>query len=1707
MPPPPTEGEKDMNDKSKNNKKTDGGKEDSSVKEEEKQLKICDFNNFKMTETFKEYTTTTGNESRAYMRAPNPTRDKLLETVAILDNGELQYTTYPTYDGCVTMEPVCETQRETILMCAEKILRKEQGIDNEMALFISKTFSISYPEEKTKAKLATVIGDSLYVFDWIIARDQWTNVKQQILTWIPINLKSPQADKHSRKWMIRKRWQDYSRAEKETFRMNRLSLQISHFWIALGKKSNDKISMQYKIMKDSFVNIVPSILRRVNPDINTNRWDVATQLRCETTEKIEDVQTEMLNSLDKKPSRYDNNQISTSLFQRMIGNKYIGPIKEREREMVLSPSITNEDVRKGILDCHSYAIKTSLSEDYKNELKKVFKILSNTFEANSEITEILEGISVATKSYHLIGYLSNADMWFRYGYKRKQGTLKSKAIKPRWKPLSYKFGTKNNPGKTPMLTDIDTEKIEELCKDITGHSSNSINPRYMAIGIKYGAGYRIIKGQIYDILTYSQIDNIDILKETDHEKEHQEIRMLQELFEISNVKSAETTNQNASNEGNNKIYLSQWEADDKEERKSNKDSTNDNVQTANKNEESTTNNVQENSVSNDQQTDDNVTIKNNENEHIYKQIELSEEMIENAQNTIELDNSYEQNTNMITANNESIISVSETQQIEGYEEELESEREPDESQEQSQDNMQREIITSDSLFFTINIIRAQSIAPEAYGVPRVREIVVRRTKSSNEPKLINKFTLANNKQNDNNQEIEHIKIKPKNGGKVIEIDLRQKKAEKPKNNKDNKKVGQNEKFQKKKVNENSQMNNRNNVNKSKTIEKRLEEKTKILNQVSNSNENRKKQIEKNVEKKKQAEQPKKTNENEKQLSNDIIADVLENERKRQQMTITKTIIPKRITKKMMEKLIKNMIGTSSSPKAKTKYWLNIGKTLEIKSTQFLKTAQKQLPESIKTQRVQRSFEKGNIGKAFEFLIEGETDQVIPKEEELNVLFPDDKSYNFEPREKSPPFMVKDEHIDNSLKTLKNGKGVGWSGLSSEHIKQLITDDRLRDMLKSTVQGIINSPEQAPNKLYTSRLICIKKKPKGIRPICVEEILIKIVNKIVNTSITPHILENIDEAQTCLNGSNAQMNAVEKLKSHIECKDKNKYLTQIDMTNAFGRVRHKIIIKELRKIKEIRRLADYIEVFLKRARIKYEDENGKIKKRKIIRGVPQGDPLSMGLFALALNRVIRKMKKEISEDIEYDIVAYADDIILITDSKESMQTLMEIFIKEANKIGLIMNEEKTKRYKTRGQDDDEYISLDSTAMEYLGIPLSNDNNKIIEFVKEFLETIYTCADKLWNCKNLSIQARYHIYQVCILSKVIYMFRGVDVGNNILSFSNKLETLYDDIFKLPKDIMRLPVTLGGMGLLYLDDIRQISRLSYLVECGKMEIPPSLKKYMTENIKNEDGEMQHKITKAYFKKKREHYISQNQTADTQLLLMLDDRQTQTAHTLIVSPPTNKTQAMDDITFRLFVALRYHMDITKNSGLRCEKCNEDATLWHLLRCRIEQMKVLIWTHNKIKRIIGSAIKRNKNVTNVDYERPGSNSGKTNHIPDIVVALIDGSEHLLDITIENKFTQEKKCGYEPTNGEELKKRQYKGSEEEIYPIVFDNSGRVNNKSLEYLKTMGVTKGIIKYIQTVIVKSNEYALQNISEKIISANEEKLKIQGIQLDETVVAENL
>lgn len=244
----------------------------------------------------------------------------------------------------------------------------------------------------------------------------------------------------------------------------------------------------------------------------------------------------------------------------------------------------------------------------------------------------------------------------------------------------------------------------------------------------------------------------------------------------------------------------------------------------------------------------------------------------------------------------------------------------------------------------------------------------------------------------------------------------------------------------------------------------------------------------------------------------------------------------------------------------------------------------------------------------------------------------------------------------------------------------------------------------------------------------------------------------------------------------------------------------------------------------------------------------------------------------------------------------------------------------------------YKTLKENAMEYLGIPLSQNRNRMEELVGKYLEDIYNEAKALWNTRGLSLQAKFHMYQTCILSKVIYLFRGTDIQMDVREILDKIEILYKDIIGIPGEIMRLPVLLGGLGLLYLDDIRQVSRLSHLIESGKKNIPQRLRNYIEQKEEYKEGEVQHIVAKGYYKMRREEYVTKNKDLDKEIVWLLDDRQTESAHTVISSYPTNGTQVLNDIEFRIFIALRYHKDIISHTELTCSKCGKkDKTLWHI--------------------------------------------------------------------------------------------------------------------------------------------------------------------------------
>lgn len=131
-------------------------------------------------------------------------------------------------------------------------------------------------------------------------------------------------------------------------------------------------------------------------------------------------------------------------------------------------------------------------------------------------------------------------------------------------------------------------------------------------------------------------------------------------------------------------------------------------------------------------------------------------------------------------------------------------------------------------------------------------------------------------------------------------------------------------------------------------------------------------------------------------------------------------------------------------------------------------------------------------------------------------------------------------------------------------------------------------------------------------------------------------------------------------------------------------------------------------------------NGQLSKTfEVKTGLKQGDCLSPILFHIILERAIRKVTAmNIGVDIgkKVNILAYADDIILMSDSEEGLKTLVRTLIEETTPVGLIMNVQKTKYMHFTRNDDDQLGSfeIDGERFEkvenfkYLGANIDSKN---------------------------------------------------------------------------------------------------------------------------------------------------------------------------------------------------------------------------------------------------------------------------------------------------------------------------------------------------------------------------------------------------------------
>ena len=264
--------------------------------------------------------------------------------------------------------------------------------------------------------------------------------------------------------------------------------------------------------------------------------------------------------------------------------------------------------------------------------------------------------------------------------------------------------------------------------------------------------------------------------------------------------------------------------------------------------------------------------------------------------------------------------------------------------------------------------------------------------------------------------------------------------------------------------------------------------------------------------------------------------------------------------------------------------------------------------------------------------------------------------------------------------------------------------------------------QIPSELLKQTIIPIYKKdnkslPSNYRPISLTSHLIKVFERVLRDKITQHIENNhlITEHQ---HGFRLNRSPLTQLLHHIDSIIKiledngNADILYLDLSKAFDKVNHNILLHKLTQMKITGKVNAWIKSFLTN-RTQYVVVNGhKSDPAAVLSGVPQGTVLGPALFIIYMNNITEIIKSTI-------IKMFADDSKLIcsiknVEDRNKMISDLTALLKWTESNSMMFNQEKFQLLQIGSNNGlklpyslDELNIQNSTNVRDLGVYVSNN----------------------------------------------------------------------------------------------------------------------------------------------------------------------------------------------------------------------------------------------------------------------------------------------------------------------------------------------------------------------------------------------------------------
>ena len=284
------------------------------------------------------------------------------------------------------------------------------------------------------------------------------------------------------------------------------------------------------------------------------------------------------------------------------------------------------------------------------------------------------------------------------------------------------------------------------------------------------------------------------------------------------------------------------------------------------------------------------------------------------------------------------------------------------------------------------------------------------------------------------------------------------------------------------------------------------------------------------------------------------------------------------------------------------------------------------------------------------------------------------------------------------------------------------------------------------------------------------VVLKVILRILMERMRNKIRQEIDKTQCGFMNDTGTRNAIFILRNVCERAikvNKDLYFCFIDFNKAFDKVRHNKLLNMLQDLdmdgKDIRFVRNLY--WEQSAAIRHQNELGNFAGIK--RGVRQGCVLSPDLFNLYSENIMRHLDGIgglIVGGYTLNNLRYADDIVLIAQSKEKLQEMLDIIDFYSEENGLSINLKKTEcmvvsKYKNVMDSE---ITIKGNPIKqvenfkYLGTWISNDgkcDKEIKARIAMAKETFYKLTNIFLN-HNIWLSTKLNVLQTYVHSILLY-----------------------------------------------------------------------------------------------------------------------------------------------------------------------------------------------------------------------------------------------------------------------------------------------------------------------------------------------------------------